>query len=134
MTKEDQFWDDICNLRQAHCPVCERIAQAYKRKLHPESVNFLRTLRRLGGEAHVRDIYPDGGKASTDASYAVHWGLVTKPGVGFYSLTRKGERFLDGVVNVPEWVAVYNHEVYDKSKTLVSVAHFEAVTDPRPQK
>ncbi len=96
------------------CPCCGQIVKLYPRKLHDRMAAFLCALVRIwkaekdNAWIHIRRINT-GEKASTDASYLVHWGLVERES-GMYRPTKKGVRFAMGKIRVPSHAMVYNRK------------------------
>ena len=94
------------------CETCGRPIELYKRPLHAEMARFLVRLVRLWRREQrpytAREVLGITNKASTDASFLTHWGLVTKdsqkPSSGYYSPTPAGIDFVDGKVSVPSHV------------------------------
>lgn len=94
--------------RGVDCPLCTRRVKLYKRRLHRQMARFLERLydyakgRGLFGTYRTRDFIPSGEKASTDASYLIHWGLIDHPSRGYYGITPKGIDWLNGKIKVRE--------------------------------
>jgi hypothetical protein len=107
------------------CPVCDRQAKRYKRKLHTEMALFLVKLRRLstpnGRWVEVREIISAVPKASTDGSYLRLWGLLEKKGVGLYRVTRDGALFVDGQLSVEKYAHTFNGEAEKFSGPFISI-------------
>ncbi len=114
------------------CPVCERETQIYRRRLHAEmALNLLRLVmeaarRPAGDYLHVRMFVRGGrsaGKASTDASYLVHWGLVERHPKqrGCYRPTPNGVLFAKGEIAVPSHLSLYDNRRVGASETLITI-------------
>lgn len=52
-----------------------------------------------------------GEKNSSDVHYLEHWHLVTRKGRGYYALTDKGVRFVEGKIAVKKAAVLFNGEV-----------------------
>lgn len=106
----NELWNRVKNEADKgfNCPCCNRYVKRYRRKLHAEMSSFLCKLYRAdrnaavtGGLFDARDFEPFTAKASTDATYLVHWGLLLNPKTGCYSITQKGKDFVEGRIRVP---------------------------------
>jgi len=109
------------------CPCCGQIVKLYPRKLHSKMAAFLCSLVHFSrkkiadGWVHIRKINI-GEKASTDASYLVHWGLVERDNKGSYRPTKNGKAFARGKLEVPSHAMVYDRDhCLGVSNMLVSV-------------
>ncbi len=69
------------------CPCCGRLVKLYKRRFHAEMAAFLTKLvaawRTVPRYYAPREFDRSTAKASTDASYLVHWGLIEKYGCSY---------------------------------------------------
>ena len=84
---------------QEVCPTCGHRRRFYRRTIHHEMLTFLRAVAAQRGWIHSRQIIgKKAPKASSDASYLVHWKLVEKGGTGMYRATKRGRDFLAGVL------------------------------------
>ena len=111
-----------------NCPCCNRYVKRYKRKIHTEMAKFLCKLylANRGAPGHwfnTRDFDRFTAKASTDASYLVHWGLVEtlKDKVGYYRITPSGCAFVEGRITVPQRVHILCGEVEGFSKEITDI-------------
>jgi hypothetical protein len=102
-TREDMTIDEIRRLLEAyawegcHCPACGANSKIYRRVFHAAMGRFLVRLVNASAEGEFlesREFLPSGEKASSDASYLVHWKLVERPEVGLYRATKLGRRFV----------------------------------------
>lgn len=126
------------------CPCCSKWAQVYWRTIHADVGKFLIYLYRAmlmekgpGFQrwVHIRDLPGQtGNKASTDAAYMVHWGLVRKKDDndmgkkgGFYILTDLGVRFVLDNERVPRRKRIYANRVTETDETPISIS--EAVNE-----
>jgi len=110
------------------CPCCGRFVRVYRRRLHAEMARFLILLYRLDrvipADYHAwhstREALGDrgGNKASTDATYLVHWGLVERAKAeniagapaGSFRLTPLGVAFVERRATAPSHVTLLNNE------------------------
>ena len=110
ITRGNELWNEVKSEADVgfNCPCCNRYVKRYKRKLHAEMASFLcrlyRADRNAVADGHIfdaREFEPFTAKASTDATYLVHWGLLTTPKTGCYKITQKGKAFVEGRIRVP---------------------------------
>jgi len=107
------------------CPCCGRFVRVYRRRLHAEMARFMIRLYRLdcrtGVQWHsTREVLGDrgGNKASTDATYLIHWGLIERSDAentagapaGMLRLTPLGVAFVERRATAPSHVALLNNE------------------------
>jgi hypothetical protein len=108
------------------CPCCGRFLKVYRRRLHAEMARFLIRLYGLNrlnpGRVwrSTREVLGarGGNKASTDATYLVHWGLVERAPAenpagapaGSFRLTPLGVAFVEARATVPSHVSLLNNE------------------------
>lgn len=106
------------------CPVCDHLDQVYMRRFHREAVMFVQQLVRLWNAEqnwhHMEAIVPGGAKHASDGSYlGVHYGLCQRMSntddrpsegrsTGYYQPTRFGIEFVEGNLEIPEFVLVSN--------------------------
>jgi len=110
------------------CVCCGQTIKLYPRKFSNVMGKFLCKLVSLWKHRKsnkdwisIRRINK-GEKASSDASYLVHWKLVKRGKVGLYRPTRKGEKFAKGLIRVPSHAFVYNGKFcLGLSNKLVSI-------------
>ncbi|MHC4711986.1 MAG: hypothetical protein ACYTAN_01770 [Planctomycetota bacterium] len=109
------------------CPCCQRAARIYTRALTSEMAVFLVRLavrfRRERRFYHTREVLADpGGKASTDACYLVHFGLVEQDErQGWYRPTPRGLDFVDGRELPPRAVTLFDNHVRDFATERVDI-------------
>ena len=113
-------------VNREQCKYCGQTRITYRRWLHPEMALFLVQLTRLGrGIHHTREIYPKAAKASTDAAYLTHWGLVSRHGKGEYEITLSGTLFVDNFLKVPAWIDLRAGLVVKVAKENIMMADFK---------
>jgi len=99
----------------AEVAIKNRPYRVYKRGMHTEMAEFLRTLvneyRETGDWVHSRTMIPAAPKASSDTSYADAWGLVRKRPKkrGWYKPTFLGCLFVDNQLLVPSHAFIDNN-------------------------
>lgn len=100
------------------CPVCDQYVHVQPRTIHAAMGRFLVELlahhdRNPGRFVHTREVFPDAEKASTDAAYLVHWGLVERHrhGRGQYRATDAAVAFVRNGARVPRFVDIQNNKV-----------------------
>jgi hypothetical protein len=106
------------------CPCCGRFVRVYRRRLHAEMARFMILLYRRGSTSRswhsTREVLGDkgGNKASTDATYLVHWGLVERAAAenaagapaGHLRLTPLGVAFVERRATAPSHMTLLNNE------------------------
>lgn len=113
------------------CPCCGRFVRVYRRRLHAEMARFmirLYRLDRIGPGDYLgairwhstREVLGDkgGNKASTDATYLTHWGLVERSDAenaagapaGMLRLTPLGVAFVERRATAPTHILLLNNE------------------------
>ena len=102
------------------CPCCGRLNKVYKRKLHSEMARFLIKLVKLYEENEewidAREIHGKKvAKASSDATYLKHWGLLDLGDKGQYKPTEDGIAFAHDEMYVSQFAFVLNNVVLDWS-------------------
>ena len=109
-----------------HCPCCGQFVKAYRRKLRANHVRFLRQLVEKTSSAEPWIHYKTLRFAGRDYNYLQHFGLAeSKPG-GFWRATSLGHSFLSGSVSVPEWLLIYDNQVFSRSERPVFIFECEA--------
>lgn len=114
------------------CPCCGRFVKVYRRRLHAEMARFMIRLYRLdrfgpgdylgvAGWHSTREVLGDrgGNKASTDATYLTHWGLIERSDgenaagapAGMLRLTPHGVAFVERRATASSHVALLNNEL-----------------------
>lgn len=121
------------------CPCCGRFVKVYRRRLHAEMARFmirLYRLDRIGPGDYLgalrwhstREVLGDrgGNKASTDATYLVHWGLVERSDAenaagapaGMLRLTPLGVAFVERRATASSHVSLLNNEELPRPSRL----------------
>jgi hypothetical protein len=109
-----------------HCPCCGQFVKAYRRKLRANHVRFLRQLVEKTSSTEPWLHYKTMKFAGRDYNYLQHFGLAqSKPG-GFWKPTSLGYAFLAGTTSVPEWLLVYDNQVFSRSDRQMFVSECEA--------
>lgn len=109
---DDNAWKGV------ECPCCGRLSKVYKRKIHAEMARFLIKLVKLYGETgewiDARTIHGKKvAKASSDATYLRHWGLLEIGDTGTYKPTQDGIDFVNDEIYVSRYAYVRNNVVLD---------------------
>jgi len=121
------------------CKICDQNVKMYKRNFYSSmAVVLIKIYNAIAieedGWLHVEDLL----KADTslpsstrgDFSKAVHWGLLEKQigerddgsdRVGYYKITQKGCRFVQGHTTIPKWVQIYNKEVMGFAEEHITI-------------
>jgi hypothetical protein len=112
------------------CPCCRRYAQIYKRRINKsmaiDLINAVR-LKAYRDFVHIRDIQANH-SGGGDFAKLRWWKLVeqqtnddeTKRDSGLWKVTQLGLDFMQGLVDLPESVTVYDNEVLSVSDKLKS--------------
>lgn len=106
------------------CPVCGQHAQIYRRKINSGMAKSLIAMYR------TQDWLPDGGTdfmhvptvigaQSREEGKLAYWHLVAEEAVqrpdggraGYWRLTPRGRRFVEGQISVPKYAEIYNGKV-----------------------
>lgn len=123
------------------CPCCDRFAKMYKRRITSSMayglILIFRWYRARGFTRdwlHIEDYFksiPDlPSSIRGDVSKLRHWGLLEKkvgeqddgnPSLGLYRLTVRGRDFVLGVVDVEEYVLLYDDLPHGFEGDLVSI-------------
>lgn len=116
MLQSDVFYTPV----DTPCWACGHTRRTYKRTIHREMVKFMRVLATagVGKVVDIRKAMPGASKASTDASYLVHWGFVEKPRHGCYALTPSGLMFLNEGGRTSKYIYLRNNKVVGFSGVL----------------
>jgi hypothetical protein len=126
------------------CETCGRWAHLDKRRINRTMLRALTWLyTEFGGEwVHVPTAFREAGEYDLSKQYSTlrWWGLIEpRPHPknpkhhqsGVWRVTRRGQQFLHGRVEVPEFVWTYNGEVRDTSKGRVLVHEVDKDFDIR---
>jgi hypothetical protein len=106
-----------------NCPCCGQMVKLYNYKLFSTSAAALIRLYNLGGEYHhVREFAEANNKQARAPHFAElrHWELVQAGATdgfdnkssGYWSITDKGEKFVQGLIKVPERILIFNNKLY----------------------
>lgn len=95
------------------CPCCGKTYNTvYKRRIYKSLVTGLRNLVRRNNVT----------SSLSDFSKLRYWGLIEPTtNKGHWRITQDGRDFLDGTLEIPEYVIVQNNAVLGYSKDKVSV-------------
>jgi hypothetical protein len=105
-----------------------------ERSLSKSLCAFLYELKKGGGEAHYNDIREivklKYGLTANDYSSLSFWRLISKAkGLGMWSLTERGERFLNGDLKLAEKLTIQNNKVIGANSSLVRIDDFITIAD-----
>lgn len=116
------------------CPLCGQFAKIYRRKITCKTAEALVLMRRHELESANpagEYIYMPGllDRKQADETKARYWGLIEeKPEkrddggrVGWWRLTIRGRRWVDGVIKVPKYAQIYNKECLELHGNPVSI-------------
>jgi hypothetical protein len=121
----DLFFKEIETPAGTTCPCCDRYAKLYKRKLNTGMVRTLVWLymrnAKFGAYAwiDVPRTAPRRTLNSAETGKLAHWGLAenkpneddpSKKHTGFWRITRRGRRFVQGRIRIPSHVYLYDNE------------------------
>jgi len=119
-------WEDGCK-----CPACSQYVKLYKRKITSAMAYGLVLLYNHIKETkprpvHIEDFFKEKNCPSSvrgDFAKLRWWGLIDrhdeKP--GFYSLTPKGQFFVNGTVEVPRYCMIFNNKCYGFSNERTDI-------------
>jgi hypothetical protein len=108
--------------RGTHCPCCGQLAKAYRRSLRGNHARFLVDVANFATPETPWVHYSRCHFAGRDYNYLRHFGLAeTIEREGLWKLTELGARFLIGQVGVPTWILIFNNQIVDRSKKMLSV-------------
>jgi hypothetical protein len=103
------------SLKAQKCPCCGQNVKLYQRTLTNVMLSYLEVLQENNGlvAREWEQLATEAGvvHGGGDKAKLMYWGLVKKHKGGRYFITDTGKAFLDGKVNVPRYVYVYNNEV-----------------------
>lgn len=114
------------------CPTCRRHAQIYRRTFHASMARQLIQLYRLGGAVgyvHASALIIPGISGAGDFSKAKYWGLIatkintdshTKAN-GMWTLTPDGMAFVNGHLNIPREVHIFDDQIHGVSAQEISI-------------
>ena len=114
-----------------NCGSCGSTVNTFRHFMNHTLVEFLEHLPHDGSARSVREIYRGSLKASPDAGYLIHWGMVERVKRGYYKITDKGIDFLNGSL-AHEWIDVRLGEIIGKSDTRVDRTCLPAEIDEGP--
>jgi hypothetical protein len=108
--QKDKFFEQLKTGESCYCPLCERHAKIYRRKIHASMAKALLEVLKLGGDAeyfHYSVLTVPA--LSGDFAKLVHWGLIQqKPDcLGFWLVTEKGVEFAKKQTTVPKYVFLW---------------------------
>lgn len=128
----------------ARCPCCTRVVKIYHRKIHREMVRFLARLQNACDQDakrffSPRALLPGQTKASTDATYLIHWDFIQRAPPeaagpfdddddeddakrGHYRITTKGREWLAGRTMVSAAVDMICGRILRFDPKMVSAA------------
>lgn len=110
----------------AECPACGQRVQRYRRSITSGMAWVLCQMYRQGGWVHVPSLGTRGG----DPIKTRHWGLIERregqrddgsQRNGWWRLTPRGERFVEGQERVPRYAYFYNGECVGFEEDTVSI-------------
>lgn len=120
-------------LKGAECPSCGQFVKMYKHKINGIAVSDLIRLYNLSENNNIIEKHHHISKFSRDRGGAfaklVHWGLAesqlnedtAKRTSGMWSITEKGKKFIEDIIEVPQYVYLYNSECKAMSSNKVNV-------------
>lgn len=127
----EDFQKELMTNHEAKCPCCDRVARIYKRHLHSSVARQLIMLYRQNpdGYVHVSDLIPDGQAGAGDFTKAKYFGLIyemphevgKKKKSGYWKLSRKGRRFVEGIEEIPTYAIVYEDNVIGWDNDTVTI-------------
>lgn len=125
----DELYRRVRKGETVECEGCDRNATLRPRALTPIKIKFLLKLIRLQlwspGPKTVNEVLgipkEEGSKASTDAAYLSHWGLIEKLGGNMYLATADALRFVHGRMLMPYSVKLFNQHKFGWSTKLVTI-------------
>lgn len=130
---QDDFKVQMVTPRGGSCHCCGRYGKIYKRSLLRAMVNALIVLynNKTDEYTHYRDKQITDTLPSRDFGTLVHWGLTEaqkgkksdgNPKRGYYRITEKGRKFVQGRLSVPKHVYLYDNEmVYVHDEETVTI-------------
>jgi len=105
-----------------HCPCCGQFVKAYRRRIRGNHARFLIDVARKTTDDEPWIHYRKCVFGGRDYNYLRHFGLAEmQERRGLWRVTDLGKDFILDRATVPEWIAVYNNKVLDKSKGSVSI-------------
>jgi len=122
--KEDTFNKSVDGTT---CPCCQQFVKVYRRKITSSMARALIELNRHGirigthtGWTHMPELLARRKLQRSDEAKLVHWGLMEpfralrddgSKRNGMYRITYLGHKFVQGALEVPKYVYIYNHSV-----------------------
>jgi len=113
-----------------HCPSCDQFVKLYRRQVTSTAAKMLWNLYRMdrferdSGSSKIYHYVGDLvviATGTSDFSKLKYWGLVVemenddsgkKRTSGYYAITEKGKRFVDGDETISQYVLLYNSRSY----------------------
>jgi hypothetical protein len=121
------------------CPVCGQHAQMYKRTITSAMAKALLIFYGQGedqvdenGFFHLEKVlkyYADSEATRGDAPKLQLWGLIEKMNSdrpdgskrnGYYRVTKKGDHFVEGLIEVERSLYIFNDTIYAKSEETIT--------------
>lgn len=132
----EAFWQRVGEAKgrgYSHdCPCCGQHAKIYKRTIHAGMAAALIRMYQMnvtdnGGWIPVSEIYARG--AAGDYAKLRYWSLVesadargaVKNASGFWRLTDRGKRFVEGQLRLPKYALVFDNNVLGHEGALVTI-------------
>lgn len=116
----DKLWKVIH--RGSSCPCCGQFVRAYKRRLRGNHVRFLVDVMRKARPEQPWVHYSACSFAGRDYNYLRHFGLAeVKEREGLWKLTEKGARFVSAMIEIPDYLLIFNNEVVGSSEKTIDV-------------
>lgn len=122
----ENHWEDGCD-----CPACGQNVKLYHRKVTSAMAYGLILLSQHVSAApskaiHIEDFFKDRNCPSSvrgDFAKLRWWGLINRHDdqPGYYSLTPKGQYFVNGSVTVPRYCMIFNNECYGFSNEQTDI-------------
>jgi hypothetical protein len=112
-----------------HCPCCGQFAKVYRRTITSSMARSLILLYRAGGTTewvHGPTIL---GGLRADEGKLRYWGLLQESAerrddggrAGYWRVTGKGARFVNGQLKVPAYAFIYDSELQDFDGPRISI-------------
>ena len=114
------------------CPCCGQYAKSYRRGVSGSQVKALMYLFQCGRGWHHHREFADG---SGEHAKLRFWGLVEKQtepdeaeeedktSTGYWRITKLGKRFVNGEVDIPKYVYIYNNQLMHKDNFVKVSVH-----------
>ncbi len=105
------------------CPLCTQFAKVYRRSIYgTQAHDLIACYREHGAEEFFHLASVPGVRNKGDFAKLAHWGLVEKMSgeredgsrrVGWWKITRLGERFIRGEAAVPSHARIYDERLLE---------------------